>query len=1030
MGPYVFVNTALIGFFAMAALLGAWQWYRCRRGQTLLIFAIHCVLCVLSSICIVGIAAAATPAASGLALHWRVTVGILSRATTVSLLAGLTGFRLRWYHNLIWGVALFVAIFNTLLSPLNAQVLEVATLTLPWGEVLSRPVRAPAGWWVWPIYAIMSTVDFYGLWGAQRLARADRSGGILVALASAGGLLSLVLAFVTDVVRIDVPYLGALPYALWVGPIALLILRDDARRAERLAASEAAARESENRFNTLAEQASDGIFTCSAEGRLLEINSAGCEMLGRTRDELLGAAIASFVDSSEAERVRLELNRLIEQRAAVSEWRVRRKNGSLFDGEVNARFLPDGRLLGVLRDVTERKRAQETIRQILEGLAPTTGRDFFRALANHLSRVCPADYVVVAAIDADDPHRAHTIATSHRGETDVNLSYRLEHTPCENVVSTGFCHYARAVQQAFPLDRHLSRLGIESYMGIPLRSSSRQQPVGLICVLHGQPLERPEHVETILRVVAARAAAELERELAETARREAESLHLAILESSLDGVIVMNAAGEIVEFNSAAEKLFGYPRAQVIGKRLAECIIPHDQREAHRAGFERFLATGTGPLLDRRTEMQALRVDGTLVRVELAVAAIPGAKTPLFAGVVRDITSRLEMEQQLRHSQKMQAIGQLAGGVAHDFNNLLTVIMGCSELLLDPQTSGDPQREAVGAIQNASDRAAMLTRQLLMFSRKAVLESKAIDLNQIIQEIATMLGRLIGENISLVTLLAPGLHRIKSDRGQIEQVIMNLSLNARDAMAAGGRLTIETANTTIDAEDCRTCPQAAPGRFVQLRVADTGCGMSPEVRSHLFEPFYTTKGPGKGTGLGLATVYGIVQQNGGFITVASEVGRGTTVSIFLPVIDQADHVEPLRSTPRPESRPIQAGRATVMLVEDEDAVRRVARSALELRGYTVLEAANGPEALRLIDGHPEQVQLLVTDVVMPEMSGGKLAELLRSRHPRLKVLFVSGYNEDALVRQGLFAATERLLQKPFTSSALAATVQDVLECPV
>ena len=1013
----------------MAALLGAWQWHRYRRGKTLLIFSIHCVLCALSSICIVEIATAATPAASGLALHWRVTAGILSRATTVSLLAGLTGFRLRWYHNLIWAIALFVATVNTLLAPLNAQVLEVATLTLPWGEVLSRPVRGPAGWWVLPIYAVMSTVDFYGLWGAQRLSREDRSGGILVALASAGGLFSLVLAFVTDVVRIDVAYLGALPYALWVGPIALLILRDDARRAERLAASEAAARESETRFNTLAEQASDGIFTSSTEGRLLEVNSAGCEMFGRARDELLGAAIASFVEPGEAERVRQELNRLIEHRAAVSEWQLRRKDGTLFYGEVNARMLPDGRLLGVLRDVTERKRAQETIRQILEGLAPTTGRDFFLALANHLSRVCPADYVVVAAIDADNPHRAHTIATSHRGQTDVNLSYPLQHTPCENVVSAGFCHYARGVQQVFPEDRHLSRLGIESYMGIPLRSGSRQQPLGLICLLHSQPLERPEHVETILRVVAARAAAELERELAEAARRKTESLHLAILESSLDGVIVMNAAGEIVEFNSAAETLFGYPRAGVIGKSLAECIIPEDQRAAQRRALQRFLATGEGSLLGRRIEMQALRADGTLVHVELAIAAIPGAKAPLFAGVIRDITARLALEQQLRQSQKMQAIGQLAGGVAHDFNNLLTVIMSCSELLLDPLPTGDPQREVVGAIQNASDRAALLTRQLLMFSRKAVLEPKAIDLNLIIQNIATMLRRVIGENISLTTSLAPALSRIKSDRGQIEQVIMNLSLNARDAMDAGGSLTIETSNTTIDEEYCRIHPQAAPGRFVHLRVADTGCGMTPEVRSHLFEPFYTTKGPGKGTGLGLATVYGIVQQSGGFITVAGEVGCGTTVSIFLPALEREELVEPMKSPSSTAPRAEKSRAATVLLVEDDNAVRRVARIALEMHGYTVLEAANGPDALRLIDGHPEQVHLLVTDVVMPEMSGGMLAEQLRSRHAQVKVLFVSGYNEDALVRQGLFAATDRLLQKPFTSSALAATVQDVLECP-
>jgi len=767
LGPYVFFNTALVGFFALAGLLGAWQWLYWHRDKTFPTFTLHCLLCALTTICIVKVATSTNPEVADTAQHWRATFGLLGRATTVWLLCGLTGMYVRWYVHSFTAIVVLIVAVNTFVSPLNAGILAVEPLTLPWGEVILRPVREPAGWWVLPIYLLAASVDLYGLWGAWRLAKGDRSAGILVALASTGGLISCTLALLTDVARLSIPYLGATPYGLWVVPIALLILRQDAQRAKSQAVTEEAAR----------------------------------------------------------------------------------------------------------------------------------------------------------------------------------------------------------------------------------------------------------------------AAAEAKRELAESARRETESLHRAILESSLDALIVMDAAGQIVEFNSAAETLFGYRRADVLGRKLADYIIPEDQRNAHQRGLERLLATGTCSILGQRREMQATKADGSLVHVDVAISAISGSKTPLFAGVVRDITARLAMEQQLRHSQKMQAIGQMAGGVAHDFNNLLTVIMGCSEVLLDPLPTDDPQREVIGAIQNASDRATMLTRQLLMLSRKAVLESKVIEVNQVIQNIATMLRRLIGENIDLTTSLAPDLNRIKSDSGQIEQVIMNLSLNARDAMAAGGRLMIETGNAAIDQEFCRLHPQAIPGNFIRLRVSDTGCGMTPEVRSHLFEPFFTTKGPGRGTGLGLATVSGIVEQSGGFIVVDSEVGRGTAVTIYLPVIAQDDQLEQATSSTGAVLRAEKPGLATVLLVEDEDAVRRVVRVALEACGYTVLEASSGPDAVQLMERGSTPVQLLVTDVVMPEMSGGELARLLRSRHPNLKVLFVSGYNEDALVRQGLFASNDRLLQKPFASSLLIATVQDVLKGP-
>jgi two-component system, cell cycle sensor histidine kinase and response regulator CckA len=393
-------------------------------------------------------------------------------------------------------------------------------------------------------------------------------------------------------------------------------------------------------------------------------------------------------------------------------------------------------------------------------------------------------------------------------------------------------------------------------------------------------------------------------------------------------------------------------------------------------------------------------------------------------GTAQDITSRVHLEAQLRQSQKMQAIGQLAGGVAHDFNNLLTVINGHSEMLLmersDPE---DPIRRELEAIRDAGERATHLTRQLLLFSRKAVLEPSVLDCNALVRNTIEMLRRLIGEDVSVATVLAPSLYRIRADASQMEQVVMNLSLNARDAMAHGGTLTIETHKVGFDAEYCQLHPDHKIGHFVQLVVSDTGCGMTPNVRAHLFEPFFTTKGPGKGTGLGLATVYGIVQESGGFITVATEVDAGTTFNVFLPAL--ADDAPLSRSTRT--DRGHLAGRETVLLVEDEEGVRHIAKVTLEMYGYTVIEAASGADAIRLVESREIPVQLLLTDVMMPGMSGRQLADAVRLFYPDCRVVFMSGYNEDAVVHSGLDHTTHAFLQKPFTPLVLARKLRDVLD---
>ncbi len=388
-----------------------------------------------------------------------------------------------------------------------------------------------------------------------------------------------------------------------------------------------------------------------------------------------------------------------------------------------------------------------------------------------------------------------------------------------------------------------------------------------------------------------------------------------------------------------------------------------------------------------------------------------------------DITERKGLEMQLLQAQKMEAVGQLAGGVAHDFNNVLTAIAGYAELLREDLPGEDARRGDLEEILRATDRAAALTRQLLAFSRRQVLAPRVLDLNTVVASVDNMLGRLIGADVELRTALAPELGAVRADPGQLEQVIMNLVVNARDAMPRGGKLTIETANAELDESYALEHPAVVAGPYVMLAVSDSGVGMDAATQARIFEPFFTTKEKGKGTGLGLATVYGIVKQSGGNIWLYSEPGRGTTFKIYLPRVDQ-----PLElPTPTPAARETPRGTETVLLVEDDDAVRALARKMLAAHGYTVLAAPSGADALELAASHAGPIHLLVTDVVLPGISGRELAIRFQSVRPGLKVLYTSGYTDDAVVHHGVLDAGIAFLQKPFTSGALARKVRETLD---
>jgi signal transduction histidine kinase/ActR/RegA family two-component response regulator len=423
-------------------------------------------------------------------------------------------------------------------------------------------------------------------------------------------------------------------------------------------------------------------------------------------------------------------------------------------------------------------------------------------------------------------------------------------------------------------------------------------------------------------------------------------------------------------------------------------------------------------------EVELLAKDGKRIAVEVNTKLILQDGVPVgVQGIARDVTKRKQLEEQLRQSQKMEAIGQLAGGVAHDFNNLLTAINGYSSLALQRVEDGHPVKPYLEEVKKAGDRAANLTRQLLAFGRKQILQPVPLNLNAVVSDMNKMLRRLIGEDIELTAKLDPDLGRVMADPGQIEQVLVNLIVNARDAMPQGGNLIIETTNVEIDSGYVSGQVGVQTGSYVKLAVSDTGVGMDEETRNRIFEPFFTTKEKGKGTGLGLSTVYGIVKQSGGNIWVYSGAGKGTTFKVYLP---RAKSIARVNKEKVEEATP-RGGSETVLLVEDEEVVRGLARRILEQAGYSVVEASKADEAIRFCEEHGNEVDLLLTDVVMPEMSGKELADRLKTQRPDLKMLFMSGYTDEAIVHHGVLDSSVEFIQKPFTPAGLIEKVRDVLD---
>jgi PAS domain S-box-containing protein len=784
----------------------------------------------------------------------------------------------------------------------------------------------------------------------------------------------------------------------------------------------------------------------------------------------------------------------------------------------------------------------EVLLKIAAGTTAVTGGDFFRSLVANLASALKVRYIYLSELLEPERDRFATLAVWEDGGLRENFEYDLAGTPCGEVVRTGQRYFLQNVQQTFPHNHFLKEKQVESYCGTPLLDRSGRV-LGVLNVLHDQPMSSMADIEPIITIFADRATAELERKRAEDSLEHSRALLKSFVEHTPAAVAMFDKNLRYVavsqrwvhDYKLGDRDIIGrhhydvFPEirqrqdwqdihqrclAGAVERREEDCFVRADgnkdwlrwevrpwrdesgaiggvimftevvserkrAEEALRESQGRFMSfmehlPGVAFIKDQQGHhLYANKAFEMLLRLEpgawqgktndqlfppdiasqftandrtvlasgqaLEVAEVTqtdqgtqhwlSVKFPILAkdgapamlgGIAVNVTEQKRLEEQLRQAQKMEAVGRLAGGVAHDFNNLLTVITGYSELLLARMTAGETGHRQVQEIKKAADRASSLTAQLLAFSRRQPVEPREVDLSGVVSNMADMLRRLIGEDVRLVTRLEEALGLVKIDPAQLEQVIMNLAVNARDAMPQGGTLTIETADVSRAPAGLLREGPMPEGPLVRLTVQDTGLGMDAETLSHVFEPFFTTKEPGKGTGLGLATVYGIITQGGGTIRAVSEPGRGTTFTIYLPQVATA------RKTAQASAAPAAAlsGSETILLVEDESAVRQFVSEILVMNGYRVLEAANGDEALRLCESYQGPIDLLLTDIVMPGMRGTRLEELAVVVRRQMKVVFMSGYMEDSEVVIG-----SSFLHKPFTPGALARMMREVLDAP-
>lgn len=862
MGVYTYINAMLVGYFAFASVHYLCLWGLSRQERALLVFSIHCAVCAAVSLCLIGITTADTVAACQFALNARSTFGVLGIITTVWVVRLIAGLRADRFVLSVTVAAAGFALLNLCVLPINGTVTELRPLTFPWGEQIVVPLHDPHGWWLVPVYGLMISVAIYGLMSAWWLSRRDLGGGIIMAIAHSGGVLIIGVAFLIDFLHIQWPYVGVLPYAVWVALFALLMSREYRRRGAQLAASD-------RRFRAIFDHTFQFIGMLSTDGRLLEANRTALEFAEVQEADVLGKPF----------------------------W-----------------------------ECPWWTHSPELQKRLQAAIAVAAGGEMVRFEVTHPG------------------------ADGELHQVDFSLK------PIRD-------EYGRVV-----------------YL-IP----------------EGRDITQIKNAEDAL--------------LASEARSR------AILQALPDLMFRLNAAGEIIDYHASQQDDLYVAPADFMGKRIAG-VLPGEVGQLFQNHLQAALET---------REHQQFEYDLTLPNRKLATfeARMVLCGNSETITIIRNISEKNRLAEQLRQARKMDAIGQMAGGIAHDFNNMLTVINGQAALMLSTLPDEHPLRFGLQLIHKAGERSAAMTKQLLTFSRRTPREIKTIDVNHHILGAEMMLRRLIGENLGWRLNLEEELDCIQSDPSQIDQVLINLVLNARDSMPEGGEVTIATQNLRMDPHSIPV-PNVAPGNYVALTVTDTGCGMSEEVQEHIFEPFFTTKEFGKGTGLGLSVVHGIVQACGGYVQVTSKPGAGSTFQVCFRACEARPDMPAATDA---TAVPSQPSGETVLLVEDEQGVREIAQVALQSGGYRVLSASDAHEAIAIANNHPHPIDLLLSDVVMPGLSGRALADILCETRREMKVLFMSGYMGDTTRRHEVLQGDVNFIAKPFTFATILAKVRQLLDEP-
>jgi len=771
----------------------------------------------------------------------------------------------------------------------------------------------------------------------------------------------------------------------------------------------------------------DGLTMADPQQRVMWANQTFARMFGYQASEVIGQPLEDLVVPPE----RLAESQWVSEalrkgRPITLETQRKKKGGALLDVSVSCAPLRlHGKIEGFYagyHDITDRKRV-EALSSALYRVAEQSSRardlqQFFAAVHGIVDELMYAKNFYIALYDPASETLSFPYFVDEQDTAPP--SKRLGQGLTDYLIRTGEPLLATPEVLEAMEDRGLvSRNGSRSldWMGVPLKVGNHTFGA-LVVQSYSRNIRYGERDKEILMFVSRQLASAVEIKRNEQALRQSEARYRSLVQSSVYGIYRSSLEGRFLDINPALITMLGYrdPEEVLLLDPEKDVFVYADE---HRRLIDAFRKTGR---LDG-LEVKWKRKDGSAITVRISGQAVTSEDEPadVLEAIAEDVTERRALEDQFRQAQKMEAVGRLAGGVAHDFNNLLMVISGYAEVILSKIDLDHPLHEKGRAIQQAADRASILTRQLLAFSRKQLLELKVVDLNAIVSDMERLLRPLIGENVELIARLAPNAGYTRADAGQIEQVLMNLVVNAKDAMPNGGKLTIETQNVVVDESHRGGQTFIRPGNYVLLSVSDSGMGMDKETQSRIFEPFFTTKEKGKGTGLGLSTVYGIVKQSGGYVMVQSEVGHGSSFHIYLPQVEGTAEKRAL-----PVAGAAAGGTETILLVEDEESVRQLVRDTLESNGYRVVEAENGEAGLQAAAAHSGNIDIVITDVVMPGMGGREMAQQLAKVRPETKVLYLSGYTEDAILNEGTIERGTAFLQKPFTLQSLSRKVREVL----